>query len=252
MLNRDAIASKLNSDRYVQGLMLGECVDSTNAKIKDMALHCVAEGVTLIADRQTDGRGRRGRSFCSPEGGLYLSTLLRPQAPLDAGRITCCAAVAAVRAVESLCDASVAIKWVNDLYLNGRKLAGILAEGVIDPDGAFAVVLGVGINVGITEFPPELAAIATSLANEGFLVTREDLAAALLNEWERLYTTSDSAEWMEEYRRRSLVIGRTVTVVQGDATYLATAVAVTDEGHLLVSTPDGERELFSGEVSVRL
>lgn len=252
MLNRDAIASKLNSDRYVQGLMLGECVDSTNAKIKDMALHRAAEGVTLIADRQTDGCGRRGRSFCSPEGGLYLSTLLRPQAPLDAGRITCCAAVAAARAVECLCDASVAIKWVNDLYLNGRKLAGILAEGVIDPDGALAVALGVGINVGITEFPPELAAIATSLANEGFSVTREDLAAAFLNEWERLYTVSDSAEWMEEYRRRSLVIGRTVTVVQGDATYPATAVAVTDEGHLLVSTPDGERELFSGEVSVRL
>ena len=252
MLRRDAIVSQLNSDRYVQGLILGNCVDSTNLKIKEMAVHGAAEGCTLIADTQTGGRGRRGRTFHSPKGGLYLSTLLRPVGETDPARITCCAAVAAARAIESLCDAQVEIKWVNDLYLNGRKLAGILAEGVIAPDGTLsAVVLGIGINVGPTAFPEELRTIATSLANEGFALTREAVAAAFLNEWERVYTTSDT-DVMDEYRRRNLVLGQQVTVIQGSVSYPATARAITDEGHLLVSTPDGERELSSGEVSLRL
>jgi BirA family biotin operon repressor/biotin-[acetyl-CoA-carboxylase] ligase len=113
------------------------------------------------------------------------------------------------------------------------------------------VVLGIGINVGPIAFPEELRTIATSLANEGFALTREAVAAAFLNEWERVYTTSDT-DVMDEYRRRNLVLGQQVTVMQGSVSYPATARAITDEGHLLVSTPDGERELSSGEVSLRL
>ena len=251
MLSGDRIVSKLNSDRYVQGLILGECVDSTNTKLKEMALHGAAAGITLIADTQTGGRGRRGRTFLSPVGGLYLSTLLRPMAQTDPGVITCRAAVAAARAIESLCDLSIDIKWVNDLYLHGRKVAGILAEGVLAPDGTLAaVVLGIGINVGGT-LPDELADIATTLAQHGANLYREDLAAAFLNEWERA-CAADHGEIMEEYRRRNLVLGRDVTVVQGSDTYPATVLAITDHGHLRVSTPHGERVLSSGEVSLRL
>ena len=253
MLRSDAIVSQLNNDTYAQGLILGECVDSTNLKVKEMALHGAAEGCTLIAATQSGGRGRLGRTFHSPKGGLYLSTLLRPAGDTDPARITCCAAVAAARAIESLCDAKVEIKWVNDLYIRGRKVAGILAEGVLSPAGTLsAVVLGIGINVGPIAFPEELRTIATSLANEGFALTREAVAAAFLNEWERVYTASDTAAVMAEYRRRNLVLGRQVTVVQGSLCYPATAVDITDGGHLLVSTPDGERELSSGEVTLRL
>lgn len=250
MLNRDRIVSQLNNEKHERGLILGDCAASTNDLVKDMALHGAAEGVTLIVDRQTDGRGRLGRSFHSPEGGLYLSTLLRPtdQSP---GQITCCAAVAAARAIESLCDAKIYLKWVNDLYLNGRKLAGILAEGVFAPDGTLAaVVLGVGINVGAMDFPPELVSIATSLGNEGYSLAREDLAAAFLNQWEIVF--ADPAA-MDEYRRRNLVIGRQVTVAQGNRTYPATAEAVTDEGHLVVRDQNNDlHEVSSGEVSVKL
>lgn len=249
MLDSDRIVPQLKNWRHEWSLIVEDYTDSTNAKVLEMARHGAAAGVTLIVDRQTGGRGRLGRSFHSPQGGLYLSTLLRPAAP-DPGQITCRAAVAAARAVESLCDAQIAIKWVNDLYLNGRKLAGILAEGVIDPDGTLsAVVLGIGINVGATEFPPELTAIATALGNEGYFVSREDLAAAFLNE---LTVALEDPAAMAEYRRRNLVPGRQVTVVQGSVTYPATALAITDGGHLLVSTPDGERELSSGEVTLRL
>lgn len=249
MLNRERIVSQLNSDRYVQGLILGDTADSTNTKVREMAENGAAEGVTLIADAQTGGRGRRGRQFHSAEGGLYLSTLLRPTAPIDPGLVTCRAAVAAARAVESLCDLTVGIKWVNDLYINHRKVAGILAEGVLSPAGELtAVVLGIGINV-TNALPPELDAIATTLAAEGATLTREDLAAAFLNEWERLQTQPD---FMEEYRRRNVVLGKEVTVIQGDTTYPATAVEITDKGHLVVLTADGKRELTSGEVSLRL
>ena len=251
MLNREHIVAQLNSSRFVQGLILGDTVDSTNTKLREMALNGAAEGVTLMVDRQTAGRGRRGRTFASPEGGLYLSTLLRPTGAVRPGQITCLAAVAAARAIESLCDLNIEIKWVNDLYLNRRKVAGILAEGVLSPAGELtAVVLGIGINVAGT-LPEELVPIATTLEREGATLTREAVAAAFLNQWERVYT-APIEDGMAEYAKRSLVIGREVTVVQGNDTYPATALGITQAGHLLVRTPDGERELTSGEVSVRL
>lgn len=251
MLDRDAIVSQLNNRRYRDGLMVLDSIQSTNTRLRKMALAGAAEGTTLIADTQTGGRGRRGRTFASPVGGLYLSTLLRPQRSIHPGLVTCLAAVAAARAIESLCHLTVDVKWVNDLFLNGRKVAGILAEGVLAPDGTLsAVVLGIGINV-YGALPAELDTIATTLEREGASLTREALAAAFLNEWERVYT-APTEESMNEYIRRNLVMDREITVVQGADTYPATAVGITAEGHLLVSTPDGERELHSGEVSLQL
>ena len=252
MLERERIVSKLNTDFYERGLIISDCASSTNDRIREMALHGAAEGCTYIADRQTGGRGRRGRVFHSAEGGLYLSTLLRPAADADPGLITCCAAVAAARAIESLCDLNVGIKWVNDLYVNHRKVAGILAEGVLAPDGGLsAVVLGVGINV-TNPLPVELVGIATTLANEGATLGREELAAAFLNQWERAYATLTAGDYMEEYRRRSVVLGRTVTVMRGNEVFTAVAERITDRGHLLVRTEAGVIELASGEVSLRL
>ena len=241
MLNRDRIVSQLNSPYTVT---VAEEIPSTNTALKEMVNPPV--GTTLIAARQTGGRGRLGRSFHSPEGGLYLSVLIPP---VDA--VTCRAAVAAARAVERLCDARIDLKWVNDLYLNGRKVAGILAEGMFSPDGTLtAVVLGIGINVGETDFPAELTSIATSLGNEGFRLTREDVAAAFLNELEMALRDVTA---MDEYRRRNLVVGREVTVLRGRDTYTAIVEGITDEGHLVVTDENkNTHTLSSGEVSVRL
>ena len=241
MLNRDRIVSQLNSSYAVT---VAEEMPSTNTALKEMVNPPV--GTTLIAARQTGGRGRLGRLFHSPEGGLYLSVLIPP---VDA--VTCRAAVAAARAIESLCDATIDVKWVNDLYLNGRKVAGILAEGVFSPDGTLtAVVLGIGINVGAMDFPAELTSIATSLGNEGFRLTREDVAAAFLNELEMALRDVTA---MDEYRRRNLVVGREVTVLRGSDTYTAIVEAITDEGHLVVTDENkNTHTLSSGEVSVRL
>ena len=243
MLDRDRIVSQLNSAYTVTVV---EEIPSTNTVLKELAAQGAPMGTVLMADRQTAGRGRLGRQFHSPDGGLYLSVLIPP-----ADAVTCRAAVAAARAIESLCDAKIDVKWVNDLYLNGRKVAGILAEGVFAPDSTLAaVVLGIGINVGEMTFPAELQPIATSLANEGFALTREDLASAFLTGLTQTLCADDAV--MEEYRRRNLVLGRQVTVLHGGETYPATAETVTDAGHLLVRTADGEtRELNSGEVSIR-
>ena len=247
MLNRERITAQLNSARFAVTVIPQTA--STNTDLRGMALEGADEGTTLIAETQAGGRGRRGRTFCSPEGGLYLSTLLRPTDVTDPGLVTCRAAVAAARAIESLCDLKIAIKWVNDLYLNGRKVAGILAEGVLSPAGNLtAVVVGIGINVA-GKLPAELESIATTLKAEGATLSREDLAAAFLNHWDMVQTDPD---FMDEYRRRNLVPGNPVTVVRGDATYSATAVEITDKGHLVVRTDHGLEELTSGEVSLRL
>ena len=248
MLDRNALIGELDSRLYTVTVL--EEIDSTNTALKEMAQQGARIGTTLIAQRQTGGRGRLGRQFHSVEGGLYLSTLLRPTNS-DPGSITCRAAVAAARAIESLCPANIDLKWVNDVYLNGRKVAGILAEGVFAPDGHLtAVVLGIGINV-YNPLPAALEDIATSLANEGYHLTREQVAAAFLNGLTQVLCADASV--MEEYRRRNVVLGRQVTVMRGSETYPATAESITDEGHLVVRTTDNEiRTLSSGEVSVKL
>ncbi|MBQ7089477.1 MAG: biotin--[Clostridia bacterium] len=244
MLDRDRIVSQLHSGYTVT---VAEELPSTNTALKEMAAAGAPMGTVLIADRQTCGRGRLGRQFHSPEGGLYLSVLVPP-----ADTVTCRAAVAAARAIGRLCDAKIDVKWVNDLFLNGRKVAGILAEGVLAPDGTLtAVVLGIGVNVGETTFPDELKPIATSLGNEGYALTREDLASAFLTGLTQTLCADVSV--MDEYRRRNLVLGRQITVLRGGETYPATAEGITDDGHLVARTADGcVHELSSGEVSIRL
>lgn len=252
MLCEDRIAAGLRTERFGQVLTVVAETASTNTDLRRLAEAGAPEGATLVAVSQTGGRGRRGRSFYSPEGGLYLSTLLRPAAGTDLGLLTSCAAVAAARAIESLCPLSVGIKWVNDLYIHGRKVCGILAEAGFADGTLDYVVLGFGINVASVALPPELAAIATTLGNEGAAVDRAALAAALLNQWERAYATLSTGDFLAESRHRSVVLGRPVQVLRGSESFSATAEAITDAGHLVVRTADGLTELLSGEVSLRL
>lgn len=252
-ITQEAIAAGLTTHCFGHPLLVAESLPSTNTYLQQQARLGAPEGTTVIARLQTGGRGRRGRQFHSPQGGLYLSTLLRPTEPVDPGLITSCAAVAAARAIESLCDLSVGIKWVNDLFVRGRKACGILAQADISPQGQLDnIILGWGINVTAQELPPDIAAIATTLGNEGADVDSSALAAALLNHWEQAYACMADRSFLEESRQRSVVLGKTVQVIQGDTTYPARAEAITDEGHLVVRTDAGEITLHSGEVSLRL
>jgi len=232
-------------------------VDSTNEECKRRARAGATDGLTVVAREQTGGKGRRGRSFQSLAGkGLYLSTLLYPEAPPeDWSQLTAWAAVAVSRAIERLAGLTPGIKWPNDLIVEGKKLCGILTEGgaVL---GKQYVILGIGVNLTQTaaDFGPDLAPIATSLAQQGRAVTAEALARAILDELEALRHDfpHNSAPWLEEYRRRCITLGRPVKLSGPEGESLATALDVNGDFTLLVREEGGRvKTVSSGEVSVR-
>lgn len=232
-----------------------DTVDSTSSEVRRRALSGAPEGLAVTALAQTAGRGRQGRSFQSLAGkGLYLSVLLRPASARGLGELTPRSAVAACAALNALRPGGYGVKWVNDVVLNGKKLAGILTECALTPDGApDFVVLGIGVNLSQTpaDFGPGLSSIATSL---GGAVDREALLHALLGELGAMYRAFPGGHglWLERYRRLCVTTGRAVTLVQGDRRREAYAEAVNDDFSLLVRLPDGSLEaVTSGEVSVR-
>lgn len=232
----------------------------TNAALRERAALGEPEGLVLAADEQTAGRGRSGRSFCSPKGsGLYLSILLRPTlAAPQATLLTAAAAAAAARAVAEVCGRELQIKWVNDLLLEGRKVCGILTEAALNLEsgGLDYVVLGLGLNVcpPAGGWPEELSDIAGSLlpgsAPPG---SRNALAAAFLNHFMPLYHALPQRDFLPEYRARQCLLGQPVNVLRtGQPPRPATALAIDEDCRLLVRWPDGTTEaLHSGEVRVR-
>ena len=230
-----------------------DTVDSTNNVCKALAARGL-DNTAVIARAQTAGKGRLGRSFRSPEGGLYLSALWRDCPAEQLLTVTPLAAVAVCRAVERLCGAACGIKWCNDVVLHGKKLCGILTEASLLPDGGAAwLVVGIGVNVEQTAFPPDIADVATSLVLQGLDVSPDALADAILAQLTALRAAlADPAEWLAEYRRRCVNLGRPVRILRGDASRQATALAIDEQFGLTVQYENGETETVrSGEVSVR-
>ena len=236
---------------------LHDQLDSTNNRAKALAASGAPHGYLVIAESQSGGKGRMGRSFFSPEhSGVYITYVLRPKMLAErAVMITSMAAVAVARAIETVADVDVKIKWVNDLYINERKVCGILCEAGMDFESGQLeyAVLGIGVNVARMDFPPELQDIATSIGNAcGEDVSRSRLIAEISNQLEALYGQLDSCAFMAESRARSNVIGRDVVVMRGDDRYEAHAVDIDDQGRLVIETPAGVRRMGSGEISLRL
>ena len=233
-------------------------VDSTNNYCKTLALQGATDGTVVLADRQTAGRGRLGRSFQSDVPlGIYLSVLWRMDVtPQQLMALPALAAAAACRAVERVCGCAVEIKWPNDLVLHGRKVGGILTESVWD-DGTCATVVGTGINVShqVQDFAPELQEMAASL--QMLLkkeISRGALAAALIEELDalRVQATEQAECWLAEYRRRCLTLGKEVQIITGETRRVATALEVDDTFGLVVREADGTQNIVrAGEVSVR-
>ena len=238
-----------------------ETVDSTNSEVKRRAAAGAEEGLAVLADTQTGGRGRQGRGFVSPPGqGIYCSVLLRPSCPLDRlVGITAWTAVAVCDAVEALCGLRPGIKWPNDVIADGRKLCGILTELGFEGESGRPdyVVLGVGLNLSQRpeDFGPEVAPVAVSLAQLlGQAPRRAQAAAALLTALDRMYAAfpQDWEGWLARYRAGCLTTGREVRLLRGGGSETAFAQAVDDRFGLAVRHPDGREEtLTSGEVSVR-
>ena len=226
-------------------------VDSTNTRIKQLAAQGAPDGTVYIAAAQSAGRGRKGRAFLSPPGGLYLSMLLRPGCLAEeALSITPSAAVAVCRAVKQVCGLLCGIKWPNDVVLGGKKLCGILTEASTDKNGLF-LVLGIGVNVNTEEFPEELRQVAGSLfLHSGEKTELETLARELIRQLDEMYDAwkADKNAFLEEYRAHCVNTGR--EVLAGGRP--AKALGIADDYALLVEYPDGTRENIAyGEVSVR-
>jgi BirA family biotin operon repressor/biotin-[acetyl-CoA-carboxylase] ligase len=232
--------------------------ESTNTLMKALALDGAPEGTVLIAEKQSGGRGRLGRSFFSPPGGLYMSLLIKPQLkPQELLFVTPAAAVSAAQSVEKLIGAPAEIKWVNDVFRAGRKLCGILCESVFSSSGALAgLVVGIGANMLVDEaaLPPELRGIAGCVFTKDNLpeYPREEFAAAFVSSFLTLIKKLPETDFLEEYRRRSCVIGKEVEVFASGKTRPAIALAIDNNCRLLVRYDDGSKEyLSSGDISIR-
>ena len=238
-------------------LILLDEVESTNSLAKRLAVEGAGHGTAVLAERQSAGRGRMGRTFLSPSGGLYLSVILRPETETESLMpLTALLAQTACEAVCRVCGVRPGIKWVNDLVLEGKKIAGILTEPVFTPEGQVDfVVCGIGVNCNTPtdRFSPEVRQIATSLAAVlGKPVCRNRLAAELLRGFSAPELMENVPEQMEKYRQDCITPGREVRVVRGTETFYARADRVEDDGSLWVTDSAGKQQkIFSGEVSVR-
>ena len=249
---------------------LGECpwrvylfaeTDSTNTMLKKMAQAGTPAGTVVVADRQTGGRGRLGRTFLSPGGvGVYLSALIRPDcAPTELMHLTCAVAVAMCDAVENAFGFRPAIKWTNDLVVKNKKLGGILTELGLDPKTGRVsyAVLGIGINCGQRpeDFDESIRSMATSARMVlGREADRDRLIAEMVKSLEKMdrELLSSPAAMLDRYRADCMTLGRQVSIVRGDEVRHATALDIDAEGGLIVRYDTGETAtVTSGEVSVR-
>lgn len=257
-LSAELISSKLTTSALGRSLTVFSEIGSTNSAAKELASSGAPHGTTVVADCQTEGRGRLGRKFVSPHGtGIYMSVVIRPDlAPDVASMITSAAAVSAARAAEELSGAPVQIKWVNDLYMNGKKICGILTEASLglEMNTLDYAVIGIGVNVRSIggNFDKDLRSIATSIEDEtGRRIDRNALCAHILNNMEQTLAHVADRGFLEEYRRRELLTGHGITANIGGQAVTGRALGVDDNANLIIELPDGTvRHLGSGEANL--
>ncbi len=266
MLSPEGIEILLKKEHRV--IVLPE-VDSTNDELKRLAMAGEKEGLVVLSEKQTQGKGRRGRGFYSPEGsGIYMSMLFRPDSEKasDVILVTTQAAVAVAHAVSRVCKKEAQIKWVNDVYLNDKKICGILTEAVSDFEsgGIELVIVGIGINVKCPEdIPDDIKDVFGYIydADEVMPVSRNQIAAAVINELKKYYDALPDRAFLKEYKDRSNVIGKKIRFgtpgknagVPGDDWESGKALDIDDSGGLIVELSGGEKKvLHTGEISLRL
>ena len=242
-------------------LILLDTATSTNDIAKEELASDHSSPVVVIADTQTAGRGRLGRSFASPPGvGIYLSIGTCSPSGFEPGFFTMAAAVAVCRAIEKVCPCTEppGIKWVNDIFMRGRKVCGILAEAVPIPSGGFGgIVTGIGINCFPGSYPEEIAGIAGPVSETKDSFSRNALAGAVISELLGIMKDLEHFDPVrvvtDEYRRRCFIIGKKIAVISAEGTRPATALAVCDNGGLEVEYRDDSSRavLHSGEISIR-
>lgn len=256
VLSNEIIASKNKSKRLGGEIIILDETASTNNYAKELAANGAAHGTVIIAEKQSSGKGRLGRKFESPAGkGLYMSVIVRPEFPIEfAPLITSAAAVASAEAVEMLCGCHVDVKWVNDLYMNGKKICGILTEASLGLEMNMLdfAVIGIGINVRSFDFGAELNSRVTTIEDaSGKIISRNELCALILERLEIYLDGIENRSHLEEYRRREILTGNIITANAGNQTVRGFAEGVDDNANLRITLEDGkEFILSSGEANL--
>ncbi|MBO4375019.1 MAG: biotin--[acetyl-CoA-carboxylase] ligase [Lachnospiraceae bacterium] len=254
-----SIQSFLKTKWLGRDLTFFEETGSTNDEIKRKAEQGAAQGLVAVADRQTKGKGRRGRTWETPGGeNIAMSCLLRPSfSPDIAPMLTMVMAISALQGIEEITGLEPFIKWPNDIVINGKKCVGILTEMSAEPDYIHYVVTGTGVNVNTESFPDEIREMATSLYLEGGRkYSRSKLTAAIINAFEKNYELfeerGDLGAFSKLYNSRCVNAGKRVCVMDPKGSFEGLAKGIDDRGELLVTKDDGEETaVYAGEVSVR-
>jgi BirA family biotin operon repressor/biotin-[acetyl-CoA-carboxylase] ligase len=255
----EEISKRLNTNVLGRKLFYYDETDSTNLKARADGEKGEADGSLYIADKQTLGRGRRGRSWDSPKGtAIFMSYLLKPGVDISCvSRITIVAAMAVAEALGHIDGVEAGIKWPNDIVINGKKVCGILTEMSSEGLDINYVVVGIGINVNNKYFPSEIKDTATSIMLEtGNKCSRTELIADITNEFEKYYNSflavSNLKDLVDEYNSRLVNCNRQVVVIEGEKQTEYTALGINEDGALRVKDALGnEKTIISGEVSVR-
>ncbi len=266
VLSQEGIRPRLDDRCRKIVVEVHKILDSTNEEAKRRLLDGAEEGLVVLAEQQTKGKGRLGRNFYSPSGtGIYMSILLRPQVyGPDVILITTAASVAVCRGLEKVLGISAQIKWVNDVYVDERKVCGILTEAISDSElGKIdSVIVGIGINYRTEEFPEEIRERAGAVAKTAD-VPRNYLVAAVINEFWKIYEEIPDHSFLKDYKERSNVIGRDIRFQERGVWQEAKAVDIDDDGGLVVEywKETGEagkavekvvRTLHTGEITLRV
>ena len=254
-LSEAKIKENLNNDLDIH---FKECVSSTNTELVELAKAGAREGTVLISTEQTVGKGRTGKSFYSPkDSGVYLSILVRPEfSPEDSLFLTTMAAVATAKTIESISDKEAKIKWVNDVYIDKKKVCGILTESALDPTNEkldYAVV-GIGINIAPPKggFPDDIKNIATTVfEQEPGSNMMNELVAHLLDYFMDYYKKKEKESYLQEYINRSNILGDRIIVYKGNMKLFCRAIDIDSRCRLIVEDEhSNEYTLNSGEVSI--
>lgn len=234
-----------------------DTIDSTNTQAKRFYEKHKNDNIDtptlFVANHQSAGKGRLGRTFYSPSHtGLYMSLMLKSNGDFeDIVCMTTATAVCVTDALDSLCDINPKIKWVNDIYVGNKKVCGILCEAVTNPDTQKidAIIIGIGVNIETDDFPEELKDIATSV---GQAINRNELCAKITDNIIDMCSTIGDRKFIEKYKSRSLVLNREITYFENGVEKSATAIDIDSNGGLVIQTESGVKTLSTGEISVRL
>ncbi|MBD5137107.1 MAG: biotin--[acetyl-CoA-carboxylase] ligase [Lachnospiraceae bacterium] len=251
VISEDEIKHYLKEYSNDINIIIYDSVDSTNNMLKRMFIDGIPNNTLIIADEQTNGKGRFGRSFYSPaKTGLYFSLLIKPEFDTStAVLITGVIAVAICRAIETLAGKHPGIKWINDIYMDNKKIAGILTEASSGfESGKFDyIIIGVGINLSTDNFPDELAEIAGSLNSD---ISKNRLIGDILYNFYKIYYSLPDTEYMKEYRKYSILINHDISYNIENVTYSGKVIGIDDFGGLIISNSNGITTLKSGEVTI--